>query len=356
MVDLLPRLRAWTRSRLLLDRSGVDVAGVLDRLIAVYASHPTAPLSLLARLPALTAAQVVGLDERRDWLRLPAMRGSTFAMPTHDAGRLVAATATPLDKLAGRLKYAGFDRAGYEAMKPRILAELQTVKSPAELQAALPVQGKLMPLVRVMAFEGLVLRVSGSLRTDKLRYVATSARLGRSLELAEQEQALAWLAGRYLHAFGPARLADFAWWVGTTKGEAKRALATVKTVDVGEGLLLPLSLADAFGRTEPLIGDEVDVLPKWDPLTMGYERSGRQRLVHDAHAPAILNHMGDGLPLLLRGGRAVATWAHRFQRDRLNVEVTPLVGERVELAEYEQRLDEVGRLLGATSVVVTRVG
>jgi hypothetical protein len=356
MPDLLPRLRAWTRARLLLDRSAPDIESAIDRLTAVYSSHPTAPLSLLCRLPALTAGEVVALDERHDWLRLPAMRGSIFAMPTEQAGRLLTATATPLHKLAGRLKYAGFDLAGYEAMKPRILGELETPKDAAALQAALPVQGKLMPLVRVMAFEGLVLRISQSLRTDKLAYVSTEARLGRRLELPDPEESLAWLAGRYLRAFGPARLADFAWWVGTTKGRAKRALATVDSVDVGEGLLLPTAMADAFGRVEPLAGDEIDVLPKWDPLTMGYEGRGRQRLVHDRHAPAILNHMGDGLPLLLRGGRAVATWSRRFTGDRLVVEVTPLDGERVDLARYEARLEEVGRLLGAVAVRISLAG
>ncbi len=356
MTDLLTRLRAWSHGRLLLDRSGADVAAVLERVIAVYSSHPTAPLSLLCRLPALTAAEVRALDDRREWLRIPAMRGSIFAVPTAVAERVLGATAIPLEKLGPRFKWAGFDRAGYEEVKPRLLAAMPTPKLPEALKVAVPISGKLMVLVRILAFEGLMLRVSESLRTDRLSYVATEARLGRRLEPAPSEASLAWLAGRYLDGFGPARLEDFAWWAGIPKGKAKRALASVETVDVGDGLLLPVGLQRAFEEVVPLTGDEIDVLPKWDPLTMGWAGDGRARFVDPEHGRAILNHMGDGLPLLLRGGRAVATWSRRFSGDRLRVEVTPLPGESVEVGEFEPRLSDVGTLLGAASTKVVLSG
>lgn len=352
MTDLLPRLRAWTRARLLLDRSGADIPAVLERVVGVYSSHPSAPLSLLCRLPSLEAQQVTGLDARREWLRIPAMRGSIFAVPTGDAASLLAANAFPLEKLGRRLKIGGTDRAGYEAIKPRLLEQLRQPRTPKELQEAVPFDGRLMALVRVMAFEGLMLRISDSLRTDKLRYVATEAWLGRALESVDPDEAFARLAHRYLDAFGPARLVDFAWWAGTTKGRANRALAALDTVEVASGLLLLREHGAAFAATGPLSGDEIDVLPKWDPLTMGYAGDGRQRLVDDAHAPAILSHLGDGLPLLLRGGRAVAVWSRRFQGKRLMVTVKPLAGESVALDDYADRLEEVGRLLGATSTRV----
>jgi hypothetical protein len=356
MDDLLPRLRAWSRARTLLDGSAADLDAVLDRLTAVYSSHPTAPLSLGVRLPSLRPDDVTGLDADRGWLRLPAMRGSIFAIPTELAPRVVAATATPLPKLAGRLKYAGYTWDEYDALKPRILAALAGPATTAQLQAAVPTHGKLMAVVRMMAFEGLVLRLSASLKTDKLTYVATEPWLGRRIELPDQEESLAWLAGRYLDAFGPARVTDFAWWLGMTKTAAKRALATVETVDVGGGLLLPAALRSAFEATAPLTGDEADVLPKWDPMTMAWEGGGRQRFVDDRHKGAILSHMGDGLPLLLRGGRAVATWTRKSKGKRLQIDVTPLDGEQVELAPFEDKLQAVGRLLGAASTTIALAG
>jgi hypothetical protein len=61
---------------------------------------------------------------------------------------------------------------------------------------------------------------------------------------------------------------------------------------------------------------------------------------------------GDGLPLVLRGGRAVASWAHRFEGQRLRVVVTPFAGETLPPAAYEPAFQDVGRLLDASAVEV----
>lgn len=39
---------------------------------------------------------------------------------------------------------------------------------------------------------------------------------------------------------------------------------------------------------------------------------------------------GDGFPLLLRGGRAVARWGHEFAGQRLLIEVAPFAGEALD--------------------------
>jgi winged helix DNA-binding protein len=101
--------------------------------------------------------------------------------------------------------------------------------------------------VRVAAGKGL--------RSNELRYVAVQ------LEEAEADAALAWLAGEYLRAFGPARVKDFTWWAGVTATRAKAALAEHDTVET-DGYLLRARDLRAFEAAQPARG--VDLIPKWD--------------------------------------------------------------------------------------------
>lgn len=355
--DLTARTRAWTYRRQHLDRGATDPLDTLRAVVAVYSSHPTAPLSLLARCPNLTAAAFTALEESRRVVRIPAMRTSIFLAPAETAARIFAATRQPLEKFAGRLKYAGFDTAAYERLKEQILPELREPVDAATVQAAFAADANVSIGLRILSREGLVLRVGGSLRADTLRYVATEAWLGQPLEPRDPDESLAWLAEAYLRGFGPARVADFAWWSGAPKRRAAAALARVPTVDVGEGYLLPADQAADFARAEPPAPDALALLPKWDAYTMGYAPNGRQRLLADEHlssaytGPGGPATSGDGLPLVLCGGRAVAAWRHRFSGDRMAVEVTPLAGETVNLPD--DAFAGIGTLLGATHLAVS---
>ena len=360
-LDLPRRLRAWSHRRQRLGRAAPEPTEALRGVVAVYSSHPTAPLALLSRSNKLDAERFNALEQRREVLRLPAMRQSIFLLPADTAPRVFAATRVPLEKLAPRLRYAGLDWEGYARLKVRVLEHTQQPITASALQQALGVNKRLMTAVRLMSYEGLVLRLGSSLRTDSLRYVATEAWLARPLDEADPAESLAWLADAYLRGYGPARAEDFAWWSGVPRRRAAAALGACSVVDAGDGLLLPADLQAAFEAVEPLDADAVDVLPKWDAYTMGYAPDGRQRLVDDEHLARAYTTAGsgtgatagDGLPLLLRGGRAVASWAHRFEGNRMLVTVTPFEPGGAPAALYERAFDEVGRLLAATVVEVT---
>jgi hypothetical protein len=360
-LDLPRRLRAWSYRRQHLGRAAPRPAEALRAVVGVYSSHPTAPLSLLSRCQSLDAEGFAALEQQREALRVPTMRGSIFLVPAGTAPRLFAATRLPLEQHARRLRFAGLDADEYERLKPRVLEQLQEPVTSGALQEALPIAGRLMTVVRIMALEGLVLRLGTSLRTDNLRYVATEAWLGQPLGEGDPLASLQGLAGEYLRAFGPARVADFAWWSGATRRRAAAALGAADVVDLGGGLLLPADEQAAFEGVEPVDPDALDVLPKWDAYTMGHAPDGRQRLVDDQHLAIAYSAKdtgagataGDGLPLVLRGGRAVATWAHRFTGNRMLVTVTPFESDALSRAVYERAFDEVGQLLGATTVEVT---
>ncbi len=282
------------------------------------------------------------------------MRVSIFLVPAATAVEVFAATAMPPDVFERRLASRGVDADGYRQDAARVVAVAEQPQAPKELASCARESGVAVgTLLRMLAYEGRLLRVAaGSLRADTLRYVATDAWLGSPLAGLEDAHAseapLAWLAARYLHAFGPARAADFAWWAGVTLGRARRAVAATATVDVGDGLLLPAADEAAFARARPPAGSVV-VLPKWDAYTMGYAPDGRARCVHPDVQSRVYTTggdgrpAGDGLPVVLFDGEVLATWALR-KGGEPTLEAFDTLGPKVRAA-VEERLAAAAALL-----------
>lgn len=355
-MDLLERLRAWTYRRQGLGRAGTKPLAMLRQIVGVYSTHPTAPLALAARCAELQPKEFTEMEQRRQVVRLPAMRQSAFLLPTDTAARTFAATRLPLEKHAGRLQFGGLDFESYARLTPRVLECLSRPSTPGELRTCFPIDADVYMVARVLAREGKVLRVGGSLRTDQLKYVATEAWLGQPLEEVDRQESLVWLAREYLRAFGPARPVDFVWWAGTTRRAASAALERLETAEQ-DGVLMLAEHREAFDHVEPLAQEAIDVLPKWDSYTMAYAPDGRQRLVDDRFLERAYTSVsgspgataGDGLPLVLRSGRAVASWSHRFEGNRLKVTVAPFEAERLP----DSAFDTIGRLLSASTIDVT---
>jgi hypothetical protein len=356
---MLERLRSWSYRRQLLGRAAPDILSALRGVIAVYSTHPTAPLSLLARSAAFEASDLSALEHDKRALRVLAMRGSSFLVPTESAARIFSATRAPHTRLQRRLQVDGVDLDTYRRLTPGVLAAARTPLRPREVRHALGEDAAVL-VSRILSWEGRILRIGGHLRVDQLRYVATQAWLGHELEAVEPRAAWSWLAHEYLRACGPARLADFAWWAGASRQVATTALSDARATDLGDGLLALSADVEAFQQVRPLQGEPLDVLPKWDAYTMAYAPDGRQRLVDDAHlglayttrdnSPGAM--AGDGRPLILRAGRAVATWSHRFDKNQMAVSVEPFSGERrLDRASLEAAFEQVGHLLHAAVTI-----
>jgi Winged helix DNA-binding domain len=221
MPAMVDELRSWTYERQRLGRAAPNAAAALRDVIAVYSAHPTAPLSLHARTKKISPASFRTLDA----LRLPAMRASLHLMPRDTAHLAFHALPEPPARSARRLKTFGLTDQRYAELRAAILAETakepRTAKGLREATGA----GKALPaVVSAMSREGVLVRIGADgLRSNELRYLATD------VANADPDEALGWLAGEYLRAFGPARPKDFQWWAGTSAKRATAALATVDT-------------------------------------------------------------------------------------------------------------------------------
>ncbi|HEX9993162.1 MAG TPA: crosslink repair DNA glycosylase YcaQ family protein [Acidimicrobiales bacterium] len=288
----------------------------------MYAAQPSGPLSLLARVRRLDAAAYERLEDERHAVRIGAMRTSGYLVAVEDADLVRAATARPAAAHAWRLRDAGIGDDEHRRLRAAVLAAATEPRTTAELAAAAGTDRPLAPLLQTMAFAGELVAVRpAGLRSNAARHVATEAWLGRPFADRPAAAALAWLAGRYLAAFGPARVEDFRWWAGVPADAAAAAVAEVDTVDVGDGLRLPAGDLPAFDRLRRPRRATVDLLPKWDCWTMGYPRDGRRRFV-DPDAQALMyDRDGNALGVVLADGLAAATWGLRERRGRLDVDL-----------------------------------
>lgn len=321
-MDLNHQLRAWTHRRQRLGNPALTAGEALRAVVAVYSAHPTAPLALQGRVRAMRGEDFRELERLRQALRIPGMRGTSFLAPVESAGGIFAPFAMSATRMLTRMRRGRMTEEEYRAARDRVVAAATTPLLPRELhQAAGVAATDVSLLLRTIRAEGRLLAVAdGSLRSATLRYVATDSWAMGSLEVADVGAALVELAGDYLHGYGPARIADFAWWTGASKQVAGEALAQHSTIDVGNGLLLHTDDEAAFEDVVHL-KNTVDLLPKWDAYTMGYAPDGRRRLVHPDNqcriyvqkgvvAPGQPNMglPGDGYPVVLIDGEAVGTW------------------------------------------------
>lgn len=342
--------RWWSYRRQRLGQAAPDLVGALRDVIGVYSAHPSGPLSLYARVPCLTAGAFRRLDVERLALRLPAMRRSIYMLPRQSAHLAFRATALPHAVHDEMVRRHGFGEARYRELRGAILSAAQEPRTARQLRADVgSADRSLLPVLRALTYEGLLLRVGAAgLRSNQVAYVATETWLGEPLPQAAAAGALAWLAGEYLRAFGPARSVDFKWWAGVTMDRARAALAAVDCVEVGGGYLLPNSDINAFEVARAPGRDTLDLLPKWDSYTMGYAPDGRRRFVHPDVQPRIYDPTGNGLGVVLVNGTAVGAWHMRMARKRLQVrlDLFERPGERLE-RDMSTRFEAIAALLDA---------
>ncbi len=346
----MDRIDIIERRRRLAVRHGLvggvpDVAGIARRLVALHSTDPaTVYLSIRARAggPIGPAAIEESLYERRDVVRMLAMRRTVFVVPVESVpvvqesttARIARDQRTRLLKLlsdAGAVADPEPWLAEVEKSVLAVLADRAVPMSAAELGAVEPrlkttvelaagkpyaaTQNITSRVLLVLAAQGEIVRgrpigtwLSQQYRWSLLRNWAPEA---TSAHPGGEPAARAELARQWLAAFGPAPVADLKWWTGWTMTQARQALGALNAVEVeleggsgtGPGYVLP----DDLGPTgDP--GSWVSLLPALDPTTMGW--SERSWFLGD-HGRALFDTNGNAGPTVWVDGRVVGGWAQR---------------------------------------------
>ncbi len=314
-------------------------AEIARRLVALHATDPaTVYLSVHARLagPVTPAAIEEALYERRELVRMLAMRRTVFVVPAESVRAVQASTTDRIARDQRVLLLKVLAETGMVPDPEPWLADVERsvlghlaarggTATAAELSAAEPrLKTKIVlaagkpyaatptitsRVLQVLAAQGRVVRGRpiGSWLSQQYRWVLAEHWLRDGADAIGEAPARAELAKHWLAAFGPAPLADLKWWTGWTMAQVRHAVASVGAVEVDLEDAAGVALPDDLGATENP-GDWAALLPALDPTVMGWsERSW----FLGPHGKALFDTNGNAGPTVWLNGRIVGGWAQR---------------------------------------------
>src|ERR1022692_1111366 len=347
-----------------------DPLAVARRLVALHSTDPaTVFLAVRARTASLvTPAKIEdSMYERRELIRMLAMRRTVFVVPAEMAPLIQVSTA---DRIASRqrtLLLRLLSDAGVAAEPEAWLAELErsvlgaladrgATATAAELAATEPrlrtsvlmAAGKpyearqniTSRVLLVLAAQGQIIRGRpvGSWLSQQYRWAlaahwlssppgspgtvgppcppspsVSSVPPGSPRSPGAEASACAELARQWLTAYGPAPLTDLKWWTGWTMTQVKKTAAALGVVEVqvgagtGDDARTGVVLPDDLDAT-PAPVPWVALLPALDPTVLGW--SDRSWFL-GPHGPALFDNTGNAGPTIWLDGRVVGGWAQR---------------------------------------------
>lgn len=354
----LELIRWWSWRRQRLDRSCRGIEDCLRSIVGVHGANPSGALSLMARVPRVMAGMVDGAVDSRLAVRIPAMRGTVWMALTETA-EYPFRSLDHAGPAAAALVRQGITPKEYERLEREILLAAGLPKTADQIREAIkkPPE-KLGPVLHALCAEGKLLHIKQTALTAKtFTYAATRVWLGHELpEVLDESEALAWLAGNYLKAFGPATAGDFAWWSGAEPAAAAAALRVHEPEDIGDGLLMPPGDVRAFEGTRPF-ANRVNLLPALDPYTTGYAEPSRLRFADRELLPYLYDRNGvNSTSVILVEGAVGGLWDFTLHDRKIEIRIglfedpSPRAMESIEA--------EVGLVAGffnARDVKITRV-
>jgi winged helix DNA-binding protein len=352
----LEQIRWWSWRRQRLDRSCRGIDDCLRSIVGVYGANPHGALSLLARVPRVMPGMVEGAIDSRTALRLPAMRRALWMLHTETA-HLAFRAVDQLQLVHPLLRRQGITDDEYARLEHEILLAAGFPKTAEEIREAIkqPPE-KLGPVLHALAAEGKLLYLREKPPSNAFTYAATRVWLGHDLADADPAEALVWLAGDYLKAYGPATVEDFAQWAGIEHGDASKALRAHEPEDLDDGLLMWPTDLKAFEGTRP-VANRVNLLPALDPYTLGYAPASRTRFADPDLLPFLYDKAGENsTSVILIEGTVGGLWDFALGNRRIEIRVglfsdpTP---RALEAIESEAGL--VASYFNARDVKITRV-
>lgn len=331
-------------------------------LAGVHAARFKSPVhSLAARVDLRSKGEIARkLYGAQDLIKIRCMRGTLHIVPLDQAHIFHSATWRQRRAVCERL-IRGSGSAAQEAHKVfdtlKDLLEGQQL-TPVEIEERAAANGFLdKPLVRsalkLLWERGDLCYINQSTRwaLEERRYGTTHERHGQdSLRIICEAEAEIGLLRTYFDAYGPATVADAAWWSGLSRGRVERAVNTmrdVKEVRVsGENGPHLVSLADLkrIEANERFDNPEVRLLAYEDNLLKGYMPS-RVRFVDQNYFPRVFNAIGEARATVMSSGVVVGIWTWNARADRPEVELFRKLrpSERALLTDEIERLSLLAR-------------
>lgn len=369
------RRRLQTRHLLTQSTRAAELATVADAMVALHATDPaTVYLSAWARMSGGSQTDIAdALYSDKAAIRMMGMRRTLFVVsrdvaPVVQASSALGVAATQRRRLLAQLKQAGVadnvekwlddvSASALTALEKRGSAFANDlVKDEPRLNTTLdllPDKDYAVPqkvtsrILTILALQGKIIRgrPMGGWRGNRNQWWPADDWIPDGLGGLEVESARVELIRRWLRTFGPAPIADLAWWTGWTLGQVRTALKSVDTVEVDTDGAPGLVLADDLDITiEP--DPSAALLPALDPTPMGW--SQRDWFLGQ-HRAQLFDRSGNIGPTIFWQGRVVGGWAQRPDGE-IRLRLLEDIGA-IESAAVETRAAELAEWLGPLRVI-----
>jgi hypothetical protein len=306
-------------------------------IVGLHSTDPaTVFLSAWARMKKADVESIEReLYDDRSLVRVLVMRRTAFVLPPDIAAAALAACSRSVgrvqrNQLVKWIEQAGIAKDGagwlrkleestFSAVAARSHATATQVSAEVPLlQRALVVaegtrneaRVNLGPFVlRLLAVDGRLVRgrPRGGWLSTQWSWATMDSWLGTALRPWAIDEAQSELVRLWLEAFGPATVEDVRWWTGWTLAEVRRALTTIKPVEVDLGGVNGIALPGDLGTTRKSAPFAV-LLPGLDPTVMGW--AGRDWYLGE-HRAQLFDRSGNAGPTVWWDSRVVGGWAQR---------------------------------------------
>lgn len=336
-----------------------DPLAALSAILGAQAQvHSAAVLQVRARVPRATSEDIASaLLDSRTVVKLWAQRSTLHLFARPDVPMVVALRRRMLGQYRRWMGRNGVEPAAMDRLAHAIgqaLADGPMTRAELAQQLCADLGEWARPwlehswggAIKYAAAMGFVCH--GPERPRETLFARLDKWIGHAVDTPDDDGPLiAELAGRYLSVYGPATPRDFVKFTGLTAGEARDAFARLNgdliSVDV-DGQPAHTLAKDEQALREASMTDRIVALPLFDPYLLGHADTGT--IVPPRAYKKVYRTAGWISPVVLRRGRAVATWSHRQAADGWQVEIQPFgrFGERAR-AKAER---SIARLAGAT--------
>lgn len=359
--------RRLERHHLLSQAPATELAAVAAAMCGVHAQIlSAAELSLGLRLAGATCATVQqALWDERSLVKTYGPRGTVHLLPAVALDLWLSAfSALPVgpSPFPERVRLSAEQADAIIAAIAAALAESELTAD--ELTSAIvarvgawtgeptmPAFGGMWPRWRqVMALAAYRGALCFGPNRGRLATYTSPQRWAPGLNLVDGEAALAWLAQRFLHAYGPATHQQFAQWLAVPASWAsalfERLGAALQAVEL-EGERAWVVAGDTL--TPDTAPEGVRLLPYFDAYVVGCHPRARL-FPGPAAGRALAGGQAGNFPVLLVDGVVAGVWQQRRAGRRLAITVEPLLAlGPAQRRELDDQVTRIGAFVGLTS-------
>ncbi len=297
-----------------------DIVQITRDIGGLHATNATTPyLSLLARTNSFAQKTLKEeLYQKKALAKMTYVRKTMFILPADMLPTAFAAVQRNVKILTEQhLKYLQLSQKEYKSTAKKILDILKNRgKTLNELKAEMGAVPNLMYIVRMMSFQGLLIRgapKSGWKSSLHTYYSFKEYFPNMDKKIVKEKEALCFVIKQYITNYGPVTETDITWWTGYPKSrvreslkEIQEELTTIKISGLEGQFFIHSSQSDWLKHFQNQENNTVNILPCLDPYLMGYKI--RDRYLEKKFYSYVFDRSGNATTTILYAGKVVGIW------------------------------------------------